>query len=139
MSLEKRQLIQAEVEEMRQKTGIGIIVLAGWAGVPRSTWQGGQGEKTKHNGNLPKYHWLTPVEQEAILAYCRERLGQGYRQLTYQMMDENIAAVSRFPAPRMVFGIQPFKYPAKRVLARYPMRKHGNRLNHSSRLIKKAD
>jgi DNA-binding transcriptional regulator YiaG len=51
MSLEKRQLIQAEVKEMRQKTGIGISVLAGWAGIPRSTWQEWQGRK----GEEPKH------------------------------------------------------------------------------------
>jgi transposase InsO family protein len=97
MSLEKRQMIQGEVEEMHGKTGIGITVLAGWAGVPRSTWQewqGRKGEETKHNGNLPKYHWLTPQERGAIIGYCRERLEQGYRRLTYQMMDENIVAAS---------------------------------------------
>jgi hypothetical protein len=59
MSLEKRRMIQAVVEEMHGKTGTGITVLAGWAGVPRSTrqeWQGRKGEETKHHGNLPKYH-----------------------------------------------------------------------------------
>ena len=97
MSLEKRQMIQDAVQEMHRKTGIGIRELAGFAGVPRSTWQewqGRKGEETKHNGNLPKYHWLTPAEQEAIITYCRERLLQGYRRLTCLMIDENIVAAS---------------------------------------------
>jgi transposase InsO family protein len=97
MRLEKRELIQGEVERMHERTGIPVTVLAGYAGVSRSTWhewQKRRGEATKHNGNLPKYHWLTPGEQEAIISYCRERLEQGYRRLTYQMLDADIAAVS---------------------------------------------
>jgi len=97
MSLEKREQIQGEVERMHQRTGIGVTLLAGYAGVSRSTWQEWRkrtGEETKHNGNLPKYHWLTPLEQEAITAYCRERLDLGYRRLTYLMLDENIVAAS---------------------------------------------
>jgi hypothetical protein len=97
MSLEKRQMIQGEVEEMHMRTGIGVTVLAGFAGVPRSTWQEWQerkGAETRHNGNLPKYHWLTPWEQDAIVGYCRGRLEQGYRRLTCLMIDENIVAVS---------------------------------------------
>jgi transposase InsO family protein len=97
MRLEKRELIQGEVERMHQRTGIAVTVLAGYAGVSRSTWQEWQnrrGEATRHNGNLPKRHWLTPDEQGAIIAYCRERLEQGYRRLTYQMLDANIVAVS---------------------------------------------
>jgi transposase InsO family protein len=97
MSLGKRQMIQAEVERMHARTGIALRVLAGFAGVSPSTWQDWKrrkGQPTRHNGNLPKYHWLTPAEQEAIIAYCRERLEHGYRRLAYMMIDANIAAAS---------------------------------------------
>ena len=33
-------------------------------------------------------------ERKAILEYCRERISEGYRRLTYQMIDADIAAVS---------------------------------------------
>jgi transposase InsO family protein len=33
-------------------------------------------------------------EKEAIVEYCRERISEGYRRLTYMMIDEDIAAVS---------------------------------------------
>lgn len=97
MSLEKRQMIQTEVEGMHMRTGIAVKLLASFAGVSKSTWQEWKkrtGEPTKHNGNLPKYHWLTPAEQTAIISYCKERFEHGYRRLTYMMIDENIAAAS---------------------------------------------
>ncbi|MDR0639221.1 MAG: hypothetical protein LBG27_10065 [Spirochaetaceae bacterium] len=73
------------------------VLSGGWAGVPRSAWQewlGRKGEETKHNGNLPKRHWLTPLEREAVITCCRERLEQGCRRLAHLMTDENIAAAS---------------------------------------------
>jgi transposase InsO family protein len=97
MSLEKREEIQAEIERMHERTGIGVTILAGYEEVSRSTfqeWQKRRGQATKHNGKLPKYHWLTPREKETIIAYCHERLEQGYRRLIYQMLDANIVAAS---------------------------------------------
>ena len=48
----------------------------------------------QHNGKLPKSHWLLPSEREKIIAYCKDKRENGYRRLTYMMLDEDIVAVS---------------------------------------------
>lgn len=57
-------------------------------------WIRRQGRPNQHNGLMPKTHWLLEEEQQAIVNYCRDKIDMGYRRLTYQMLDENIAAVS---------------------------------------------
>jgi putative transposase len=57
-------------------------------------WQKRHGEVNHHNGKTPKDHWLLPWEEEAIVDYYRKYPEEGYRRLTYMMMDENVVAVS---------------------------------------------
>lgn len=59
------------------------------------------GKENQHNTTLPKRHWLLPWEKEAIITYAKDHysendyfLRDGYRRLTYRMLDENIVAVS---------------------------------------------
>jgi hypothetical protein len=97
MSLEKRQLIEREVERLCVKTGIAAQTLAGFAGVSGRTWrawQGWRGRETRHNGHIPREHGVTPVAAAASIPYGRERMEAGYRVLCWQMVDANIAAVS---------------------------------------------
>lgn len=97
MSLEKRQLIEREVRRIQHLTGIALLTLVLYAGVPARTWREWQGRReaeTKHNGHIPREHWLTPEETESIAAYCLENLDKGYRVLCWEMVDKGIAAVS---------------------------------------------
>jgi hypothetical protein len=48
----------------------------------------------EHNAWVPRDHWLTPAEREAIVAYHRAHAEEGYRRLTYMMLDADIVAVS---------------------------------------------
>lgn len=57
-------------------------------------WIKRTGQPNKHNGMTPKSHWLLPDEREAILSYCKDKMGEGYRRLTYLMLDADIVAVS---------------------------------------------
>jgi transposase InsO family protein len=43
---------------------------------------------------VPRDHWLTPAEREAIVVYYQSHPGEGYRRLTYMMLDADIVAVS---------------------------------------------
>ncbi len=47
-----------------------------------------------HNHIIPKKHWILDWEREAIINYAGTHNGEGYRRLTYMMIDDNIAAVS---------------------------------------------
>ena len=48
----------------------------------------------EHNGWVPRDHWLEDWEKQAIIDYYRVHPGEGYRRLTYMMLDEDIVAVS---------------------------------------------
>ncbi len=43
---------------------------------------------------MPRDWWLLPAEKEAICAYAAAHPFEGYRRLTYMMMDEDVVAVS---------------------------------------------
>ena len=57
-------------------------------------WSGREGLPNFHYGKIPKQNWLLDWEKEAIINYIKSYLGEGYRRLTYMMMDEDVVAVS---------------------------------------------
>lgn len=57
-------------------------------------WQKRFGIPNQHNGTCVKDHWILPEERQAIIEYCRTRSDEGYRRLTYMMLDADIVAVS---------------------------------------------
>ncbi len=57
-------------------------------------WIKRQGQPNRHNGRIAKSHWLLPEERAAILSYCKDKTDEGYRRLTYMMLDADIVAVS---------------------------------------------
>jgi len=48
----------------------------------------------EHNKLVPRDHWLETWEKQAILSFHAEHSCEGYRRLTYMMMDQDIVAVS---------------------------------------------
>ncbi len=58
------------------------------------SWNNRQGKVNNHNGKIPKENWLLNWEKEAIINYSKSHIAEGYRRLTYMMMDEDIVAVS---------------------------------------------
>ena len=97
MNLEKRGMIEQEVNRLHVMTGIALLTLAVFAGVSRRTfseWQERKELETKHNGHIPRNHWTTPLEQKAIINYCEDRMELGYRILCWQMIDADIAYLS---------------------------------------------
>lgn len=79
------------------KTEIAVQRFIGWLGVASSkyyTWRQRYGKVNEHNGWIPRDFWLEPWEREAILAYYDAHPQEGYRRLTFMMLDENIVAVS---------------------------------------------
>ena len=48
----------------------------------------------RHNGKIPRAHWILAEERKAIVKYCRDKIEEGYRRLTYIMMDDDVVAVS---------------------------------------------
>ena len=48
----------------------------------------------EHNSWIPRDFWLELWEKQAIVAYCQAHPLDGYRRLTFMMLDEDIVAVS---------------------------------------------
>lgn len=73
------------------------MTLLEFAGLSRSKfyeWKRRFGQANQHNGHIPRDFWLEDWEKEAIINYKRQHPHEGYRRLTYMMMDENVVAVS---------------------------------------------
>ena len=71
--------------------------LLGWIELsPRQyhRWQERFGQTNEHNGQMPRDHWLEAWEKVAIVQFAREYPLEGYRRLTFMMLDRNIVAVS---------------------------------------------
>lgn len=58
------------------------------------SWIDRHKQPNNHNGIIPKKHWIVDWEREAIINYARTHTAEGYRRLTYMMIDDNVVAVS---------------------------------------------
>lgn len=82
---------------MTIKTNTPVNKLLGLIGISSSkyySWIDRREQSNNHNGIIPKKHWILKWEREAIINYARTHMGEGYRRLTYMMIDDNIVAVS---------------------------------------------
>ena len=80
----------------------GLTELAGarllaWIGLsPRKyhDWRDRYGKANEHNALVPRDHWITPDERKAIIDFAREYPLEGYRRLSFMMLDRDLVAVS---------------------------------------------
>jgi len=85
------------VTELKAKTELSQQRLVRWLGIGRSkyyTWKQRYGKANEHNGMIPRDFWLLDWERDAIVSYFIQHPDEGYRRLTYMMMDTDIVAVS---------------------------------------------
>ena len=85
------------VRQWSDKTEIAAGRLAGWIGIAPSKfhdWRRRFGRANEHNGWVPRDHWLEPGEKQAIVEFAREFPLEGYRRLTFMMLDGDVAAAS---------------------------------------------
>jgi len=57
-------------------------------------WTGRYGSVNRHNGQIPRDHWLLPEERQAIVAYYHQYAPEGYRRISFMMLDADVVAVS---------------------------------------------
>lgn len=79
------------------KTEIGTGRFIHWLGVVASKfydWQKRYGRVNEHNGWVPRDFWLEAWEKQAILEYQEKFPLEGYRRLTFMMLDADVVAVS---------------------------------------------
>jgi putative transposase len=79
------------------KTGIKATIMIRWIGIHRSKyydWFNRYGRVNEHNSWIPRDFWLTSHEKQAIIDYYHDNPLEGYRRLTYMMIDSDIVAAS---------------------------------------------
>jgi putative transposase len=85
------------VQRWSTRTEIPVERFTRWLGIGTSKffdWRRRYGKVNEHNAWVPRDHWLLPAERAAMLAYHRDHVDEGYRRLTYMMLDADIVAVS---------------------------------------------
>ena len=86
------------------KTGLAIDRLLQWLDLSAGKyydWRQRYGQTNQHNAWVPRDFWLAEWEKQAILDFQEQYPLEGYRRLTYMMMDADIVAVS----PSSVFRV----------------------------------
>jgi putative transposase len=79
------------------ETALPATRLVGWLGLSASKyfdWRQRYGKTNEHNAQVPRDHWLEPWEQAAIVDFARAHPHDGYRRLTFMMLDQDVVAVS---------------------------------------------
>jgi len=85
------------VTRWSRETGILAGQFIAWLGVRTSkyyAWRQRYGQPNAHNGRVPRTFWLQEWEREAIIDFYREHPDEGYRRLTYMMIDADVVATS---------------------------------------------
>ncbi len=78
-------------------TGLSQKRLVAWLGLHASRfwdWKKRYGKVNEHNGRIPRDHWLEDWEKAAICEFAEQHPLEGYRRLTFMMLDQDIVAVS---------------------------------------------
>ena len=77
-----------------------ILKLIGIKKTKYYQWQYRTGKENSHNCVIPKGNWTLPQEKAAVINYVTQNypvnsmfLKEGYRRITYQMLDEDIVAL----------------------------------------------
>src|ERR1700726_1507104 len=85
------------VRSWSDKTEIALGRFVGWIGVGASKfydWKRRFGKVNEHNAWIPRDHWLTDDEKLRIVTFARGHPLEGYRRLTFMMLDADVVACS---------------------------------------------
>jgi transposase InsO family protein len=85
------------VAKWSEKTEIAVKRIVPWLGIRENKfydWKQRYGRVNEHNGKVPRDWWLTDAEIAAILRFHDEHPLEGYRRLTFWMLDQDVVAVS---------------------------------------------
>lgn len=105
----RREIVEV-IEYWCQKAEISAKQLTQWCSLPYAKflrWRKRLTQKGEHAANkkpIPKSHWLLAEEIQAIVGYCREHPGHGYRRLTWMLTDADVAYASPSTVYRILKG-----------------------------------
>jgi len=85
------------VRERAAQTELPAARLVAWIGISASKfydWRHRYGKVNEHNAWIPRDHWLEDWEKRAIVDFYQAHPDDGYRRVTYMMMDTDVVAAS---------------------------------------------
>ena len=85
------------VRERAAQAELPAARLVAWIGISASKfydWRRRYGKVNEHNAWIPRDHWLEDWERRAIVDYYQAHPDDGYRRVTYMMMDTDVVAAS---------------------------------------------
>jgi len=85
------------VADLAERTELSVSVIVSWLGIGKGKyydWRKRYGKVNEHNGKIPRDFWLEDWEREAIVDFFDHHPLEGYRRLTFMMLDEGVVAVS---------------------------------------------
>jgi len=85
------------VRSWADKTEIPVGRFLPWIGIGASKfhdWRHRFGKVNEHNVWVPRDHWLTDQEKQNICVFARQQPLEGYRRLTFMMLDADVVACS---------------------------------------------
>jgi putative transposase len=85
------------VRTWSDRTEIPVQRITNWAGIASSKyhdWRSRYGKVNEHNALVPRDHWLEAWEKQAIVDFQRQYPLEGYRRLTFMMLDRDVVATS---------------------------------------------
>jgi transposase InsO family protein len=102
-----RDEVVAFIRRWSEKAGLAIDRFLQWLNLSVGKyyeWCRRMGKVNQHNGKVPRDFWLQEWEKQAILDFQIQYPQEGYRRLTYMMMDADVVAVSPSSVFRVLHG-----------------------------------
>ena len=84
-------------QDWSAKSELGVEQLLRWMVLSSRKfrdWRSRYGKANEHNGQVPRDHWLEGWEKEAIVNFFHRYPLEGYRRLTFMMLDQDVVAAS---------------------------------------------
>ena len=97
MPHDTRDMIVDFIKHWSTRAELSPLRLVAWLRLGRSKyyqWRDRYGRANEHNAPVPRDHWLEPWEKAAIAEFAQRYPLEGYRRLTFMMLDRDIVAVS---------------------------------------------
>ena len=85
------------MRDFSAKVELPVETVVGWLGIARGKlydWRKRYGKANEHNALVPRDHWLDDDERRRIIAFHEQFPLEGYRRLTFMMLDRDVVAVS---------------------------------------------
>jgi len=95
------------VRRWSEATEIAVLSFVLWLGVASSKfydWRARYGQVNEHNAWIPRDFWLEAWEKRAIIEFHDRYPLEGYRRLTFMMLDADVVAVSPSSVWRVLHG-----------------------------------